>query len=195
MNNKLLFTDTETTGLDPKKNDIIQVSGIIVIDNVVQEEFDFRCQPFNYNSIRPEAVATHGITVEKMRTFEQPVAVYRKIHAVLEKYINRYDKKDKFIAVGQKIQFDLDMLRCFFEKNGDTWFGSYVDRRAIDVLTFTQALRVKGLLKTETLKLEDVTKALGIDIGEAHNSLADIRATKAVFDKFMSMITMPVQAA
>jgi len=38
---KLLFLDVETTGVDNSKNGIIQLSGIIEIDGVIKEEFNF----------------------------------------------------------------------------------------------------------------------------------------------------------
>ena len=44
---KLLFLDTETTGLEPGKHGVVQIAGIIEIDGVVKEEFDFLCRPFD----------------------------------------------------------------------------------------------------------------------------------------------------
>jgi DNA polymerase III epsilon subunit-like protein len=47
---KYIFLDTETTGTDPVKNGIIQLSGIIVVPDVLadgaEEKFDLKMQPF-----------------------------------------------------------------------------------------------------------------------------------------------------
>ena len=42
---KLLFFDLETTGTNPARNGIHQISGQIVIDGKKVEDFDFHVQP------------------------------------------------------------------------------------------------------------------------------------------------------
>ena len=42
---KLLFFDLETTGTNPGRNGIHQISGQVVIDGIVKEQFDFHVQP------------------------------------------------------------------------------------------------------------------------------------------------------
>ena len=42
---KLVFFDLETTGVNPGKNGIHQISGTVEIDGVEQEKFDFHVQP------------------------------------------------------------------------------------------------------------------------------------------------------
>ena len=42
---KLLFFDLETTGTNPGRNGIHQISGQVVIDGIVKESFDFHVQP------------------------------------------------------------------------------------------------------------------------------------------------------
>lgn len=42
---KLLFFDLETTGVNPGKNGIHQISGMIEIDGVEKEHFNFHVQP------------------------------------------------------------------------------------------------------------------------------------------------------
>lgn len=42
---KLFFFDLETTGVNPGKNGIHQISGEIVIDGKTMELFDFKVQP------------------------------------------------------------------------------------------------------------------------------------------------------
>lgn len=42
---KILFFDCETTGIDPKKNAIHQLSGIMDIDGIIKETFDYKIKP------------------------------------------------------------------------------------------------------------------------------------------------------
>jgi hypothetical protein len=53
---KLLFYDLETTGTNPGRNGIHQISGQIVIDNEVKESFDFHVRPNPKATIEDEAL-------------------------------------------------------------------------------------------------------------------------------------------
>lgn len=57
---KLLFYDLETTGTNPGRNGIHQISGQIVIDNEVKESFDFHVRPNPKATIEDEALKVAG---------------------------------------------------------------------------------------------------------------------------------------
>ena len=63
---KLLFFDLETTGTNPGKHGIHQISGQIVIDGIVKESFDFHVQPNPKAIIEDEALAVAGVTREQI---------------------------------------------------------------------------------------------------------------------------------
>ena len=53
---KLLWIDVETSGLSCVKNDILTIAGIIEIDGNIAEEFYFKCQPHDWNTINEEEI-------------------------------------------------------------------------------------------------------------------------------------------
>ena len=63
---KLLFFDLETTGTNPGKHGIHQISGQIVIDGIVKESFDFHVHPNPKAIIEDEALAVAGVTREQI---------------------------------------------------------------------------------------------------------------------------------
>jgi len=182
---KVLYFDTETTGLDPIKNDIIQIAGIIEIDGEINTEFCVNCQPFNYNNITQEALDTNGYTIEQIRIFDNPAKVYRILIAIFEKYIDRYDKDDKFYPAGQNVRFDVDFLRQFFIKNGDKYFGSWFNYHAIDLMALTAVLKYTGYIDVENLKLESIAKYFDFEF-KSHNALEDIKTTRQILKKIIS---------
>jgi DNA polymerase-3 subunit epsilon len=179
--------DSETTGLDPKRNDIIQLSIIIEIDNEIKHKEKFNIQPFDYTTIEPKALETNKLTIEQIKTFENPKDVYRKIIKIFDTYIDKYDKKDKFIASGYNVRFDMDFLREFFIKNGDKYFGSYVDYHFLDGMALVFLMRYMGKLNLENYRLETSAKHYGIDIN-AHDSMSDIEATRELILKITQEI-------
>ena len=181
---KILWLDTETTGLNKEKCDIIQLSGIVVIDGEEKERFDFHCQPINYENIEQQALDITGMTIEKLKTFEMPQETYKKFKAILNKYIDQYDKNDKFFIAGHNVRFDVEFLQSFFDKMGDRYLFSYFRHQTIDLMYFCTILHTSGLIELENFKLETITKYLDIKFDkDLHNSFVDVDLTRKCFCK------------
>ena len=85
---KVLYFDTETTGLDSVKNDIIQLAGFIEIDGIIKEKFNYNMQPFSYENITSKSIQVHGIDIEKMKTFRHTALVHNEFVLLLGKYVD-----------------------------------------------------------------------------------------------------------
>ena len=188
---KVLYLDTETTGLDPKKNDIIQVAGIVEIDGQEVEAFKFNCQPFDYGAVKQSALDVHGFTIEQIRNFPDPRCVYDELKFILVKYIDKYNRDDKFTLAGQNVRFDADFLNEFFIKNSDTYYGSWFNWRHVDLLAFVRILNFASIIKTENDKLETLAKMFDVEL-KAHDALEDIRATRTILKKLIERY-LPIQ--
>lgn len=185
---KILYFDTETTGLDAKENDIVSIAGIIEINGEVKEEFYLEMQPFNYDNISEEALKINGYTLEQIKTFMTPQEAYKKITTIFGKYINKFNRADKFISMGHNVRFDLDFLGQFFKKNNDKYFGSWVNYHCIDTVQILQLIKFKTDIELENCKLVTATKKFGIELTDAHNAMADIKATRELFYKLIKKI-------
>lgn len=182
---KLFFYDLETTGLDCKRHGIHQISGAIVIDGETKEEFNFKVQPNPYAVIDDEALAIAGVTKEQVLAYEPMYEVYKKIVAMLGKYVNKFDKKDKFFLVGyNNASFDNQFFREFFAQNRDKYFGSWFWSNSFDVMVLASVVLGPRRASMENFKLSTVAKTLGIDVQEEslHDAMYDIYLTKAIFD-------------
>ena len=184
-NHKIVFIDTETTGVDSKLHDVFQLSGIITDPDLnVLEKFDFTFQPFSLEHIDAGASEKTGMSREKLENLEMSAAAaYQEFVKILSRHCNKYDKTDKMQMVAYNASFDSEFIREFFTKNGDNYFGSWFWAPAICVMQaaawFTQ--RVRGALPN--FKLETVCKSAGIKFEEskAHNSLYDVEKTLELF--------------
>jgi exonuclease I len=77
------------------------------------------------------------------------------------------------------------LYRNFFDPYAREWQGGNSRWDLIDVVRTAYALRPEGIVWPEddgrvTLKLERLTAANGIDHGQAHDALSDVRATIAL---------------
>ena len=177
MGKKVFWLDVETTGLDPEQQDIIQLAFLIEIDGEIAESQNMLMQPFNYNEVQQDALDVHGRTIEEIKTYPDPRKTYTDLISVLEKYVDRYNPSDKFHPAGYNARFDMDFLRQFFIKNGDVYYGSWFNYKAIDPMSLLHILDGIGSVSIENYKLETVCKHFDI-CHDAHDALSDITATR-----------------
>ncbi|MFH1788038.1 MAG: hypothetical protein ABH834_01500 [Candidatus Altiarchaeota archaeon] len=110
--------------------------------------------------------------------YEPPLKAYNRLKGILDSYVNKYDRADKFMVAGYNVGFDISFLEAFFRKMGDNYLYSYISS-PLDMLSVTRYLSYMGILKTADHKLETVCEAMGIPL-EAHNAMSDIRATREI---------------
>lgn len=183
---KLFFFDLETTGIRPNRHGIHQMSGSIVIDGIEQEAFNFHVRPNPKAVIDPEALAVAGVTEEQILAYPPMEEVYQQLITLLSRYIDRYDKQDKFFLVGyNNAAFDNDFLRGFFLQNGDKFFGSYFWANTLDVMVLATAHTLPIRAELPNFKLSTVAAHMGIVVEEdkLHDAHYDIFLTRALYDK------------
>lgn len=184
---KILWLDTETTGLNTDKCDLIQLAGIVIINGEEKERFNFHCQPVNWENIEPVALEKTNMTIEKLKTFPMPQELYKNFIELLGKYIDKYNKEDKFFLAGHNVQFDFNFVKTLFKKMGDNYFGSYFWYKTIDLMALATILHTAGLINLSSWKLDDIAKYLEIPTDEnLHDAFVDIDLTRKCFCKLAS---------
>ena len=174
---KICFFDVETTGVDPEAQDIIQFAYIIEIDGKVKKQGSLFMQPFVYETISPKALEINGLTVEQIKTFDSPEKVHRMTTQLFGRFVNKYDKTDKFYPAGYNVDFDIRFLKNFFLKNHDNYFGSWFNYRRIDPLPILYFMQYAGLIDLPDYKLATVCAHFNIEL-DAHDAGSDITATR-----------------
>lgn len=188
--NKIIFIDTETGGVNPEKAALIQLSGIIRIDKKDVEKFNFYIKPFENSEVTEKALEVQGRTLEELKTekYIEEKEVYKQFVSLLDKYIDKYDRTDKFVVAGYNVRFDVDILKAFFQRHGNNFLFSYLDSSMLDPLYSIRLLQIAEVLPVlENNKLETWCKYFGIEL-KAHDSLEDIEATKKLIGKLISLI-------
>lgn len=188
--NKIIFIDTETGGVNPEKSALIQLSGIIRINKKDIEKFNFYIKPFENSEVNEKALEVQGRTLEELKTdkYVEEKEVYKQFINLLDKYIDKYDRTDKFVVAGYNVRFDVDILKAFFQRHRNNFLFSYLDSSMLDPLYSIRLLQIAEILPVlENNKLETWCKHFGIEL-KAHDSLEDIVATKKLIGKLISLI-------
>lgn len=187
---KLAYIDVETTGIPYPESGLIQLAGIIEVDDEIVDRFDFRVRPFPTDIILDEALDVNGVTREDLKTFDSPVDVHKKFIEVLDKHVDRYDKNDKLHFVGYNAEFDANHLRSWFKKNDDNYFGSWFWHPPLDAMTFAAIGLMRRRHDLANFQLTTVARSLGIDVEEAdaHDALYDVNLTRQIFRMLIDRI-------
>ena len=119
---KKLYFDVETTGTNPEKHGLIQFSGIIEINGEIKEKFDFNIKPFESDLIEEKALIVNNKTKEEIKSFPEPNFIKKEIITIFDKYIDKYNREDKFIPIGYNVSFDINFLITFFKKLNDNYY-------------------------------------------------------------------------
>ncbi|WP_458368862.1 exodeoxyribonuclease I [Pseudomonas mandelii] len=183
----IFWYDYETTGINPRCDRPLQVAGIRTdFDlNEIDEPVNLFCQPSDDILPHPAACAITGITPSQLAEHGLSEADFMtRVHAQLA-------APGTCGAGYNTLRFDDEMTRYslyrnFFDPYAREWQGGNSRWDLIDVVRAAYALRPDGLVwPTDdegrvTLKLERLTAANGIDHGNAHEALSDVRATIAL---------------
>jgi DNA polymerase-3 subunit alpha len=165
-----LWLDCETTGLDPIRNDIVQLACIPIIAGIQQKiSFNEHCQPIDWNAIDQKALAVHGLTERQLKQFQQTDKMISNFISYAKSF------KCKFIIAGFNVGFDKEFIAATFKKVGKEkeFFEIFVN----DIrCTYKRAKKLKAQLPTANLKLATLCDHFKIPI-VAHDALSDISAT------------------
>jgi DNA polymerase-3 subunit epsilon len=181
---KLIYIDTETTGLDPKKGAIIQLSGIIRTEDGIATSFDYRMAPFGNSEISNEALEIQRRTLEEVRAYPDQKKAYHEFVELLGRFCNKYDKQDKYFMFGYNVQFDAEFLRVWFDRNDDKYYGSWFWNPPIDVMSLAAMALMQERSSLPNFKLGTVAEHL---LGPApeglHDAMADVHLTRRILLK------------
>lgn len=173
--------DIETTGLDPKIDEIIEIGAIKVRDGRVVDEFESLVKPNGYyfyddndneyfTYVSEFITELTGITNEMLENAP-------KIDEVLPDFINFIGND---ILVGHNINFDINFLydNCY------EIIEHKLQNDFVDLMRLTRKIYPDFI----NHKLVTIAENFGIDISNTHRSLADCKVTYECFSKLSQYI-------
>ena len=189
---RFMWIDTETTGIDPNDSSAFQVACVLVDNGNLICERCFFLNPLSETIKYHEgAGAVHGYSEEQIKTFPSEQEQVPKIAAFFAEARELWEKDgsntEKMIIAGYNVSFDIGHLKALFERNGYRLEDYFLNVIADVFLQVKKAGIQKALLYLPDRKLGTVAKHLGVKLEDAHDALADIRATREVAVKLYKM--------
>lgn len=167
----LVFFDLETTGPNPASDRIVQFAALKRLPDGTTKQWETLVKP--PIPIPPEATEVHGISDETVASAPTFFQLARGIQRAL-------DGCD--LAGYNARRFDVPCLRAEFERVKLPWSLDGV--RVIDPLRIFTSMEPRDLAAAANF-------FLGCDHVGAHNAMADVQVTAAVFDAQLEKYQLP----
>lgn len=172
-NRNFILIDTETTGVDEKKHQILELGILVIKDLKVIDKFEVKIKHREY-TISAKAMEANKINIiehEKEALFEKEAA--EKILEFLNKHKSEND--EGYIVIGQNVQFDIKFLEeMFLRAYKIKEYRQAISYRSLDIMQLAMIKNLEGKISLEKQDLDSILKELNIEIPEnRHRALTD----------------------
>lgn len=166
---KLVVFDTETTGLSPELDEIIQFSTAVLTPDGTVDTYDQLVSLTPGGFVPPKIQALTGITTQMLR--ERGIAKTRLCRDIADLISG-----EKTLLLAYNAQFDLSFLYYALRRDGDA--GILKGKDKLDLLTVYRDRR------PYPHRLADAIAAYGLQskVQNSHRALDDVLATVAVLE-------------
>ncbi len=178
---KLAFIDTETTGLNILKHEVIEIGCVVVSQNwegekpafEVVEEFEIKVKPERIEDADPVSLRINGYDPERW-TDALPLRDAMKLLAT---------KTDGAIMVSHNIAYDFAYLQKAFI---DTGVENKMHYHMLDTISFAYA-KFQNLGSVDRFSLRFLCEHFGIENKRAHTALSDAHASFELYKKLSEL--------
>lgn len=182
---RFMWVDTETTGIDTSDSAAFQVACVLVDKGQLICERVFFLNPLSGKiKYHADAGAVHGYSEEQIKAFPPEKEQVPKIAAFFKEARELCKKNgsntEKMVIAGYNVGFDIAHIKALFERNGYRLEDYFMDPIADVFLQVKKACIQKALPYLPDRKLGTIAKHLGVKLENAHDALADIKATREI---------------
>jgi DNA polymerase-3 subunit epsilon len=162
--------DLETTGLDPKKDEIVSIGAVKIKNLKVDLRTEFYRTVKPEKDLKKENILIHGITQSELQNAPPPEKV---IPEFLE-YIKGT------VLTGYFVSFDISVLSRYTKQMfGIPVLNPFLDLKDIYLLNLRKSYTPVEKIKEKSL--EELAKEYGIPVEKRHNALYDSLISALLF--------------
>lgn len=165
----LAFIDTETTGLDPDKHELVEIAIIVQSPWGRLTHYHTRIKPENIEAAHPKALEINGYAANPDAWKHAPL--------MSEVGILITSTLKNTVLVGHNVGFDIAMLKAHLRRSG---CEARLPYHHIDTMTLAYEHLVP--LGLESLSLDRIRKFLGWSSEDAHTALKDAKDTRCLYN-------------
>jgi DNA polymerase-3 subunit epsilon len=176
---KYLVIDTETGGLDPKKNALLEI-GVRLYDEDGKMLQAFH-RKIMWDSLDNTTISVGALAVNQCNPLDGDNG--SKVAFDFARWVGNMSSPKDVVLLGHNLQFDCDFISEFLERYGYVGWMEPFRHRKIDTQHIALFAQEVGLLPPHVrLSLNTLHRHFfGEDIQKHHTALADVEATFSVY--------------
>jgi DNA polymerase III epsilon subunit-like protein len=187
----ILYIDTETTGIDPQNNSIIELAAILEVEGKIVDTFQETLAPKVNGNISLEALKVNKNSITKVLAFEDR---QQKVLKFID-WLLRFNLSGPLYICGHNVAFDIAFIKETLKEFNISGWDSAVSYRLIDTSTIGTFLINSGVINLSDgmpkgSSLEKLALALNIEVRgrKLHSAMGDVELTREVYQALLNKV-------
>jgi DNA polymerase-3 subunit epsilon len=171
---EVVVFDTETSGLNPKKDEILSIGAVIVKGNkiIASQKFSLFIKP-------TKQVSEESIKIHKIRNVDLENAI--EAHEAIERFLHFIGSRT---LVGYYLEFDVAMINKYVQP----WLGITLPNPQIEVSGLYHDKKIALIPDSVIdLRFDVIMKALDLPVFGKHDALNDAMMTAMMYLKLQNI--------
>lgn len=168
--------DTETTGLNPKSDNIISVGAVKLLNNTIDIGASLSIHIKNYGVVNRDAISIHGVLPNQNQGVDEWT-----LAQILLNYLSNN------ILVGHHIGFDIMMINKMLKKLELPIIKNFSIDTAYLIKRIENPLNAYNLLDQKDYSLDELSQRFDIVTKQRHTAAGDAYITALVFIKLLEL--------
>lgn len=167
--NRYVILNTETTGLNPKKDVILSFGALGVVNDVIRIGDNFEVVILQYKYLHDNGLSNEFLIESKLSKLAEPQAIESLV-----------DYIGNAVLVGHRIHFDIEMINDVLEKMD----CGKLKNEALDI----EIMHQKLIDATKASSLDDLIKHYKIPVAERNSASDDAYSIALLFLKLKTRL-------
>lgn len=185
MDERILFLDTETGGVDPANSSLLSIGLAYWHNGKIEDTCELLLQEY-----RTKPLKNYALKINKINILEHNLHALKSEDAkdeLLNFLTKNFPLSQPIVIAGHNIRFDIGFLKYFLKKH-KIKFEPLFSHRSIDTASIMFFLYYSGKISEKFTSSDQAFRYFNIDIPQRHTALADAIAAAKLFNAQIEFI-------
>lgn len=187
--NQLLVIDTETTGLDPENNRILQIAAKVYVGKEAVAEFCTNVS-VTEGEVSLAALKVNRVSINSLDSYGIPERL--ALSHFFDFVMRNLKSYPDMVICGMNVSFDLAFIKSAAKRLRLNDVEAILPRKVVDTQIIAQALKLAGIIDVKSVKSEALYDYFGVkyDKTAIHSAKEDVEKTADLYFRLNKLLTL-----